>query len=131
MATPRIGGSFAPPLTDETLDRYRVLIDRLDSKSAVRHAMGELLKCAEAWWEQPDSTGKGTPHGSGRGFIVNLTPEVADALWDDVPWPHECDAYQTLFDNLSLGEVRDAAFNLLWFAKELTQDREPITADKL
>lgn len=130
-ATPRLGGSFAPPLTDETLDRYRAMIDGLDAKSPVRYAMGELLKCAEAWWEQPESTGKGTPHGSGRGFIVGLSPEVADAIEDAVPWSHECDAMQALFDNLAAGEVRDAAFHLLWFAKELTQDREPITADKL
>jgi hypothetical protein len=128
---PRVGGSFAPPLTDETLARYRAVIDGLDERSPVRGAMADLLACAAAWWAQPESTGAGRPHGSGRGTVVSLDPAVADALWDAVPWPHECDAMQALFDGLAPGEVRDAAFHLLWFAKELTQDREPISADKL
>jgi hypothetical protein len=36
-----------------------------------------------------------------------------------------------LFDGLRAGELRNAAFHLLWFCKELTLDREPLTVDKL
>jgi hypothetical protein len=140
--TPRIGGSFAPPLTDEKLAVYRALIDGMDAQSPVRDAMEALYNCAAAWWEQPESVGDGKPHGSGRGTIVALDKPVADALWDAVPWdgqklddgstaPRECDMYAELFDGLPAGEVRNAAFHLLWHAKELSQDREPITADKL
>jgi hypothetical protein len=34
------------------------------------------------------------------------------------------------FDSLE-GSERDAAYHLLWFARELTRDREPCTSDKL
>lgn len=130
MVSPRIGGSFAPPLTDETLAEYRTLIDVLDPQSLERDAMEQLYKCASAWWEQPESTGTGRAHPVGRGLIVDLDAPIATALRDSIPWRHELDAWATLFDGLS-GPVRDAAFHLLWFGNELDLNREPITADKV
>ena len=35
------------------------------------------------------------------------------------------------FDRLPRGELRDAAFHLLWFATELSLGREPITNDTI
>ncbi len=34
-----------------------------------------------------------------------------------------------VFDSLA-GDIRNAAYHLLWYARELTKDREPRTKDK-
>lgn len=130
------GGSFAPPLTDELLDRYTHLIDDLPAESEVRDALSKLLRCCEIWWGMPESTGgNGTSnHKSGRGLIVNLDKQIARDLWEHIPWTRELDSYGELFDRLSPiteKELRNAAFHLLWHVKELDLDREPITKDKL
>lgn len=59
-----------------------------------------------------------------------------EALDSVTPWMRELDTLSTPqdtgpFDSLPSGELRNAAFHLLWFAKELTLDREPLTKDKL
>lgn len=130
----RIGGSFAPPLTDELIERYRATIEAL-SASPVRDAMRQCLACCERWWGLPDSVGTETRnHPSGVGRIVDLEPAIAEALWDHIPWDHEIEAIQSLFDAIDPGssrELRNAAFHLLWHVKELNLDREPLTADKL
>lgn len=126
-----IGGSFAPPLTEELLERYRATIDAMPA-GALRDAVDALHRCAAAWWEQPESTGDGRPHASGKGVIVDLDEPIVAALDPTTPWAYECDAIQALLDASTItGEARHAAYHLLWFAKELTQDREPITADKV
>lgn len=131
--TNRFGGSFAPPLTDEKLAAYKALIDAQPA-SHLKDALNTVLACSEAWWVAPESTGKGIPHPSGSGFIVDLDAEIAKSLFDVIPWKQELDMFQTLFDgidNSSERALRDAAFHLLWHARELENDREPITHDKL
>jgi hypothetical protein len=132
MATRRFGGSFAPPLTDELLAEYKATIDTLPA-SALRDALGVLHNCCVQWWEQPDSVGEGKPHPSGRGVIVDLDPEIAKALWDHIPWKEELDATQKLCDAIPADQkdLRKCAFHLLWHARVLDLDREPITTDKL
>lgn len=128
-----VGGSFAPPLTDAKLAGYRDLIDSLPS-GPVRDAMDALHKCCVVWWDLPESKGAGRPHASGVGTVVDLDRDVRARLNDHVPWPHELDAMGSLFDGIDPVKdktTRDAAFHLLWHAKELEQDREPITTDKL
>jgi hypothetical protein len=128
-----VGGSFAPPLTDAKLAGYRDLIDALPA-SPVKDAMNTLHACCVAWWALPESTGKGEPHPSGTGTIVDLDRDAKTALSDLLPWAHELDAMGRLFDGIDpVGQktLRDAAFHLLWHAKELEQDREPITTDRL
>ena len=134
MATTHVGGSFAPPLTDELLAQYEALAQQAEPQ--VRDALGVLLKCVAHWWELPESTGAGRPHLSGRGMIIDLDPDVAKKLWEFIPWPHEIAAIQGLLDTLPSDtpahkSLRDAAFHLLWHVVELDKDREPITADKL
>lgn len=134
MLTQRIGGSFAPPLTDATLAAYRALIDQQPPQTRLRDALDTLYRCAAAWWEQPESVGAGSPHPSGRGQIVPLDGDIALALWDTTPWMEELDAMRPLFDALDplrQKALRDCAFHLLWHAIELTRDREPITNDKI
>ena len=127
-----IGGSFAPPLTDEALADYHALA--LAAEPEVRDAMLELHACVAQWWDLPESTGEGTPHASGRGQVVALDEPIKAALEQAIPWPRELTAIGTLFETIPAGtepNLRNAAFHLLWFVTELCLDREPMTADKL
>lgn len=133
---------FAPPLTDEKLASYRALADSCPD-AEVRDALGTLLACVAAWWELPESARTDVQRwairhrGKDVTFpVVPLEAEHVAALWDVTPWMRELNTLSNskdtgLFDRLDRGELRDAAFHLLWFAKELTLDREPVTADKL
>lgn len=98
----RIGGSFAPPLTEDLLDHYESLAAEADEP--VGDAMRTLLRCVRHWWELPDSEGTArSPHPSGTGTIVSLAPEIQEELWEDIPWNHELDGIQRLFDALPPG----------------------------
>jgi hypothetical protein len=163
MAQPRIGGSFAPPLSDETIARYEELIESLPS-GPVKDAMHSLLLPCKVWWELPEPNGAETArHGSGVGTMVRLQEDHARTLDEHLPWDHELDAMANLFDRLPTGleelpavggegvhpqakdhglkrhavtdpharDVRNAAFHLLWHAKELCLGREPLTNDRL
>lgn len=132
MATKQIGGSFAPPLTDELLASYEALAN--EATGPVKDVVLELLNCCKQWWELPESVGGGNAHPSGRGFIVELDHAIKESLWDLIPWPHEIKAMESLLNTLDpVGQkdLRNAAFHLLWHVKELDLDREPITTDKL
>mgnify|MGYP000974726190 CR=1 FL=1 len=132
MAKRQIGGSFAPPLSDELLDKYQALISQ--SQGAIKDALTTLLTCCRKWWELPESVGGGNAHPSGRGFVVELDHTIKESLWDLIPWPHEIKAMESLLNTLDpVGQkdLRNAAFHLLWHVKELDLDREPITTDKL
>lgn len=129
---PRIGGSFAPPLTPEKLERYRELAGAASPR--VRDAMLQLCEMAQAHQGLRRSKRKGSPHPSGRGQVVPLEAEAVEHLDPLVPWPDECDALAGVFERIdprAEKETRDAAFHLLWYANELTRDREPIFNDAL
>lgn len=143
MPQVRMGGSFAPPLTDQLLDDYRALIDGLP-QNRVRDALEKLHVCCAKWWELPEPNGTATrPHPVGRGTIVDLQADHKAELFDLIPWsarsngtgePDELDAIQVLLDSIpndTEKPLRDAAHHLLWHVVELDLDREPITADKL
>lgn len=123
-----IGGSFAPPLTDEMLDQYEALA--ATAQRRISEYMLSLVSMMRKFRETPQSTRTGSPHPV-RGVIVPLEEEEIQRIWDHVPWPEECDVMDGVFDTLPNGEMRNAAYHLLWFARELTTDREPITNDKL
>lgn len=131
----RYGGSFAPPLTDTALASYRAIVASLPDRSPVRDAMQRLLACCEAWWELPDSRGtQNWAHPSGRGTVIELQSEHQAALWDVIPWREELDHFAKLFDGIDPVKekpLRDAAHHLLWHARELEMDREPLTANLL
>jgi hypothetical protein len=140
LAPPRC---FAPPLTDELLDRYAELAEAEGGETGV--IMDELLACVRAWWELPEST-----RTDGDVLRVQLdadappvevaetplTKELVKKLWDVTPWMEDLNKLSNErgdgpLDSLPLGELRDAAFHLLWHCKEITLDREPLTKDKL
>jgi hypothetical protein len=134
---------FAPPMTEGLLARYREMADALpDTRGEVRDAMRELLACVEAWWGLPESSGSLTdPHLEIRHRgkevavrLVSLTPDLKRRLDDAVPWPYELRSMEELFgriDPVADKPLRDAAFHLLWFARELDLGREPLTQDRL
>jgi hypothetical protein len=140
MAKPRIGGTFAPPLTPEKMDRYAQLASV--APEMVRLEMTKLLDMVRAFSDGPTRGTAGERHPSGAGTIVPLADAEIKRLWDLVPWNdekpgdhvNECRVLAELFDGISpvkQKELRDAAFHLLWYANELALDREPITADRL
>lgn len=133
---------FAPPLTDETLARYRELVGQYAGPVEVKDALASLLACVSAWWELPESKPGDAPKLAikhrGKDITVPVVPleeQHVKALDPVTPWMRELDTLSNreatgLFDGLT-GPLRDAAFSLLWHAKELTLGREPITQDKL
>lgn len=126
----RIGGSFAPPLSDELLTAYEAHAAKADAP--VRDAMTSLLTCVRKWWDLPYSGPAGSsPHPSGVGTIIPLDAPIAAELEPHIPWPHEIAAIQGLFDSIPAEHrnLRNAAFHLLWHVKEIDLDREPITSD--
>jgi hypothetical protein len=128
-----LGGSFAPPLTDDKLSQYAALVAELPEKTRLREALEGLLNCCRQWWELPESTSPGRPHPVGVGLIVDLDDSIAATLWEHIPWDDELAAIQAQLDGIDPANapLRDAAFHLLWHVKELASDREPLTADKL
>lgn len=126
----QIGGSFAPPLSEELLASYEALAAKADAP--VRDAMSTLLACVKRWWDLPYSGPEGSaPHASGVGTIIPLDAPIAAELEPHIPWGHEIAAIQGLFDAIPVEQrdLRNAAFHLLWHVKELDLDREPITSD--
>jgi hypothetical protein len=127
----RFGGSFAPPLDATKLSEYRSLITAYAPVHLQERLLG-LCKMVEVFNETPASALPGKPHPAGRGMIVNLEQPEIDRIWDLVPWEDELVGLQSELDKLAPDSpVRNAAFHLLWFGKELTKDREPLTTDRL
>lgn len=128
MARQLLGGSFAPPIDDAKLAAYEALVPSDDRQ--VADSMTKLITMLRKFRETPESQLAGRPHPV-IGTIVPLEDAEVQRIWDVVPYREECDAIGLVFERLSVCEVRNAAFHLLWFAYELTADREPITKDKL
>jgi hypothetical protein len=100
-----VGGSFAPPLTDELIAEYRKLADALGA-SPEKDMISSLLTCCEKWWNLPESAGTSTsPHPSGQGVIVKLHPDVAAALDEHIPWPHDLASIQAHADTVEQDKV--------------------------
>lgn len=124
----RVGGSFAPPLTDDLLAKYKALIAGM-KPSPAQDALVKLHLCCEKWWNLPESQGAKTTHMSGAAMRP-LDKAIQDTLWESIPWAEELEAMKTLFEPLR-SDLRNCAYHLLWHAIELEHDREPMTNDKL
>jgi len=135
---------FAPALTDEKLAAYTALADR--AEGPIKDALQTCLKAVKQWWELPASTrtdgeqlqifDREDPNQERRARnipIVPLEEKHQGDLNDAIPWPHEIASMQALFDTIppEQKELRDAAFHLLWHLIELSNDREPLTRDKV
>lgn len=156
----RVGGSFAPSIKADDIAKYRAAA-QAHGDQEVSEAILELIEMVELFQQTPDSTLPGTPHPSGTGVVTPLTDEEKKRIFDKVPWKRECDALAVLFNALPDGTVPDgteeriapngkpykvekrrvvdehaatirkAAFHLLWYAYELTFDREPMTRERV
>ncbi len=134
---------FAPPLTEGKLASYRKLIESIGpDQRELKDVLQQLLHCVEVWWELPESKRADVRNWNlrhkGKAIQIAERPleqEHVEKLWDVTPWMRELDTLSTpeangILDSLT-GELRNAAFHLLWFCKELTLDREPLTQDVL
>lgn len=127
-----IGGSFAPPLDDAKLARYQDLA--ANASAQIKDLMTKLIEMLKVFRQTPKSTLPAVKHPSGRGLIVPLDAVEIERIWAHVPWAEELTMYGQVFDQIDPvidKEVRDAAFHLLWFGRELCLDREPTTNDLL
>lgn len=127
-----IGGSFAPPLPPEKLESFKELAAK--SEPQTRAYMEELIHMVEVFRETPASRQPGTPHPAGLGQVVMLEEDEIKRIDHVVPWPEEIELMSAVFNKLDPATdkpTRDAAYHLLWFARRLAKDREPITNDKL
>jgi hypothetical protein len=152
-----VGGSFAPPLTADKLRQYRVVIERQAPDDLKKPLLG-LCAMVEEFQTTPESDEPARPHPVGMGFVQKLEPAEIERMWDLVPWPWEVEALRGRCNQLeptdddrdnsrrhaetkARGErmpdaerivtLLDASRHLLWFAKELGEDREPCTCDKV
>jgi len=132
VAEQRIGGSFAPALGP---DRLAECLARAEgAPPAVAAAMTELARAIGAHHGLPRSRKAGTPHPAGVGTIVPLEEHARAALAEHLPFGDELDLYAARFEALDPEKdkgLRDAAFHLLWYARELALGREPLTSDML
>lgn len=126
----RIAGSFAAPLTKEMLQKYAALIN-LVPQGQLKEVLVSLLTCVSKWWGLPESTGTGVLHPCGKGIAVPLDEDIAKTLDPLIPWPSEMVSNQELLETIPSGDLRNAAFHLLWHVKELEIGREPVTLDKV
>lgn len=134
----RFGGSFAPPLSADTLAVYADLISAVEDRRA-KDYLQQLHLMTLTFQQTPASTLKGTPHKSGTGAVIPLEPAEIERIYDLVPWGEELDVMSDYFDRVfaasprgSLSEQRrNMAFHLIWYGRELLLDREPITSDML
>lgn len=128
----RYGGSFAPPVSDETLATYDNLA--ADAPTPIGDAMRRLLTMLRKFRETPASTAPSAPHRSGVGVVRQLETAEKERVADVVPQRDELEMFAARFDTLDPMHnkaLRDAAFHLLWFACELKLGREPCTNDML
>jgi hypothetical protein len=132
---------FAPPLTDKLLAEYKDLIETIEDPE-VQDEVRKLCDCCEKWWNLPESKETGptlrvTHQGEESECSVSpLSDDLIGELWEVTPYMRELNTLSTpkdegLFDKLPPGDIRNMAFHLLWYCKEITLDREPMTGDKL
>ena len=129
-----IGGSFAPPLIPEKLNSYTELANTATPE--VKEIMLKLIAMLKHFNLTPTSPllGATLKYDTKTAMVIPLEDKEIERIWDVVPWEYEIDSYSTVCDTISNEthkDLRNAAFHLIWFARELCADREPITNDKL
>jgi len=144
----------APEITTEKVSEYETLISGITDRE-VKDRCADLLSCVKEYMTLPASaedTGDTFVFGEGAARksckIHPFDQSKVNALWDVTPYMTDLAAYEVCFEALPPGTVenedgtvtledatekaiRDMAFHLLWYAKEITLDREPLTLGKL
>lgn len=123
-----IGGSFAPRITVEKVAEYRAIAEGVQDRETQAHML-DLCDMMDTWLQTPD-----IPMQSAGPFgqpIAKLPKDEIDRIWDTVPWPRECKLIGECFAELTDNAQKNAAHHLLWYAVELSNDRQPCTKDLL
>ena len=113
--------THAPPLTTAVLQRYRVLIAGVPAETPVASLLARLYGCVQTWHQHPSM-------GDRRGMA--LTPATQAALAALLPSAADLDHIGRVLETIPPGShraLRNAAFHLLWFCRELAKGREPLT----
>lgn len=128
---------FAPDLTQDKLDDYEILGLHIKDPQ-IKDYYTRCLECVKQWWQLPESSLKAKTEidvlhqgVNKKVSIVPLEKSHQEQLFNSLPWLTDCEPIGKAFDTIPQGELRDAAFHLLWYVIELTNDREPITQSKL
>jgi hypothetical protein len=120
---------FAPPLTEEALDRYRELILKVRTKTELRMALDAVYACCEAWWQSPQREASRTRRGVKKA-VTPLDRPTKDLLRTKLPTKADIAKCSEVFDKIDGStdkKLRDGAFHLLWHCQELANGREPMT----
>ena len=115
-------GTFAPPLDADRLASYADMADGMTGPQSV--AFATLFAAVSEFLAKDVPPRKGSLHPSGLGKVEKLTDG------EKVELPEDLDDIGRTFDSLD-GERRNAAYHLLWYARELRLGRRPITTDTL
>ena len=83
-----LGGSFAPPLTDETLESYRRLLFELPA-SPEKDGIAYVAPSSETWWELPEPQGTLRLEHPFGPIVVTLQEDHKVILDELIPWEHE------------------------------------------
>lgn len=129
-----LGFSAAPPLTDDSLTEYRAVVNSSPQglNKVQKAILEELLNCVERWWQLPESQSRKQLHVTGAAFITPLDANTQDQLASVLPAAEDIRVYETCLDSITETPIRNMAFHLMWFVKELALGkREPVTTDKL
>lgn len=128
----QLGGSYAPRITDSDLGAYKQALDTSKASPAILDAVKDLIQMVEVFYETPETSQPPEEDTSGRLLIRRLEEDEIARIWEVVPWDYEVRALRQLFEEIPREDaIHKAAHHLLWYAKELTEDREPVTRDRL
>ncbi len=126
-----IVGTFAPVITPELLSTYRTIVEEQAPKE-IRQELLNLCQMMEVFQETPESQEPKEPHPTNTGFVQRLSEAEIRRIDSFVPWDWEIKALARQCRDLPpKSATRKAAYHLLWYARELTLDREPCTRNKL
>jgi len=129
--TQYVGGSFAPPITPKKLAEYRTIIAD-HGPDDLRDTLQDLCDLVALFGMTGESKQAKAPHPCGVGHVQLLDKGEIERIWDVCLWPWEVDALRGQCASIPADSpLRTPAYHLLWYAKELAEDREPCTCDKL
>ena len=136
------GGVFAPPLTDETLAKYRRLAASMPD-SEQRFVVYEILRCVEAWWGLPESDPSNTDtHPVGPTMmvggkvvpaprVVRLSGDVAAAIDEHLPWEAQAEVFTRVLSSIeseaaSRNAIKLSEWRAQVFERRLLEAKIPI-----
>jgi hypothetical protein len=99
----RFGGSFAPPLTDDLLERYEAAAAKAPRME--KETLEGLIQMARTFRETGPSKLKAHPHPAGVGTLTKLEQEEVDRIDPVVPWQHEVDALKAMAEKVQVAEA--------------------------